>query len=101
MVVSAGRAGVRILTMSQIESAPELLIAADANAVPPSGIEGLDAMANGVELSKHGALGIGPLAVGNIKYKTELALFQHMLSAAKPVQLDIYEAYDFAKRLSA
>ena len=31
---------------------------------------------NGQELTPHGTLGIGPLAIGNIKYKTESGLFQ-------------------------
>jgi methylene-tetrahydromethanopterin dehydrogenase len=95
-----GRAGVRVLARTQLEAASRLLVAADANAVPPSGIEGLDAMANGVELTAHGSLGIGPLAVGNIKYKTESGLFSRMVSAAKPTQLDIREAFILARELN-
>jgi methylene-tetrahydromethanopterin dehydrogenase len=95
-----GRAGVRVLARAQLEAASGLLVAADANAVPPSGIEGLDAMANGVELTAHGALGIGPLAIGNIKYKTESGLFSRMVSAAKPTQLDIREAFILARELN-
>jgi methylene-tetrahydromethanopterin dehydrogenase len=95
-----GRAGVRVLTQAQLEAARGLLVAADANAVPPSGIEGLEAMANGTELTMHGALGIGPLAIGNIKYKTESGLFGRMISAAKPVQLDIREAFVLARELN-
>jgi methylene-tetrahydromethanopterin dehydrogenase len=95
-----GRAGVRILTRAQLEVASGLLVAADANAVPPSGIEGLDAMANGVTLTTHGALGIGPLAIGNIKYKTESGLFGRMVSSAEPAQLDIREAFILARELN-
>ena len=96
-----GRAGVRVLARTQLEAASALLVAADANAVPPSGIEGLDAMANGVELTAHGALGIGPLAIGNIKYKTESGLFSRMVSASKPTQLDIREAFILARELNS
>jgi len=96
-----GRAGVRVLTLAQLEAASGLLVAADANAVPPSGIEGLEAVANGVELTAHGALGIGPLAIGNIKYKTESGLFGRMISAAKPVQIDIRDAFVLARELNA
>ena len=95
-----GRAGVRVLARTQLEAAGHLLVAADANAVPPSGIEGLDAMANGVELTAHGSLGIGPLAIGNIKYKTESGLFSRMVSAPKPTQLDIREAFILARELN-
>jgi len=88
------------LSRSQLDAARGLLIAADANAVPPSGIEGLEAMGNGVELTAHGALGIGPLAIGNIKYKTESGLFSRMITATKPVQLDIREAFVLARELN-
>jgi methylene-tetrahydromethanopterin dehydrogenase len=95
-----GRAGVRVLTRAQLEAATGLLVAADANAVPPSGIEGLEVMANGTELTSYGALGIGPLAIGNLKYKIESGLFRRMISAAKPVQLDIREAFVLARELN-
>ena len=101
VAVCCGRAGVRILTRAQLEAARGLLIAADANAVPPSGIEGLEAMANGVELTAHGALGIGPLTVGNIKYKTESGLFGRMITASKPLQFGIREAFVLARELNA
>jgi len=100
VAVCCGRAGVTILSRSQLDAARGLLIAADANAVPPSGIEGLAAMANGVELTGHGALGIGPLVIGNIKYKTESGLFSRMITGAKPVQLGIREAFVLARELN-
>jgi methylene-tetrahydromethanopterin dehydrogenase len=77
-----------------------LLIAADVNAVPPSGIEGLDVMANGAELTTHGTLGIGPLAIGNIKYKTERGLFQQLIAATKPVSFDFRDAFKLARKLN-
>jgi methylene-tetrahydromethanopterin dehydrogenase len=100
VALCCGRAGVRILTRAQLEAAQGLLVVADANAVPPSGVEGLEAMANGVELTAHGTLGIGPLAIGNVKYKTESGLFRRMITAAKPVQLDIREAFALARELN-
>ena len=93
----AGRAGIQILSTVQLEVAKGLLIVADVNAVPPAGIEGLDVNANGDELTSHGALGLGPLAIGNIKYKTEFGLFQKMIAATKPVQLDFREAFALAR----
>jgi methylene-tetrahydromethanopterin dehydrogenase len=74
------------------------LIAADVNAVPPAGIEGLDVQANGNALSG-GALGIGALAIGSIKYQTEFGLFQRMTTAAKPVQYDFRDAFALAREL--
>jgi len=96
----AGRAGVQILTKAQLAAAKQLLIAADVNAVPPAGVEGLDMQASGVELTPHGALGLGPLAIGNIKYKTEFGLFQKMIAASKPVQFDFREAFALARELN-
>jgi methylene-tetrahydromethanopterin dehydrogenase len=97
----AGRAGVRILSRAQLSQAKHLLIVADVNAVPPSGVEGLDMMANGVELTPQGPLGIGPLAIGNIKYKTEFGLFERMIAATKPVTFDFRDAFQLARELNA
>jgi methylene-tetrahydromethanopterin dehydrogenase len=97
----AGRAGVRILSSTQLAQAKRLLIVADVNAVPPSGVEGLDMMANGAELTAHGTLGVGPLAIGNIKYKTESGLFQRMIAATKPVTFDFRDAFQLARELNA
>jgi methylene-tetrahydromethanopterin dehydrogenase len=101
VVFSAGRAGVRVLSKAQIEAARNLLLAADVNAVPPSGIEGLEANANGTPLTSADALGIGALAIGGIKYKTEFGLFQKMISATKPVQFDFRDAFALARELNA
>ncbi len=101
VAISAGRAGVRVLSKAQIEAARNLLLAADVNAVPPSGIEGLEANANGTPLTSSGALGIGPLAIGGIKYKTEAGLFRKMISAAKPLHFDFRDAFALARELNA
>jgi methylene-tetrahydromethanopterin dehydrogenase len=96
----AGRAGVRILSAAQIAAAEHLLVAADVNAVPPSGVEGLEMTANGAELTQHGTLGIGPLAIGNVKYKTEFGLFKKMIAAEKPVRFDFRDAFSLARELN-
>jgi len=101
VVFSAGPAGARVLSKAQIEAARNLLLAADVNAVPPSGIEGLEANASGTPLTSSGALGIGPLAIGGVKYKTEFGLFQKMISAAKPVHFDFRDAFALARELNA
>jgi methylene-tetrahydromethanopterin dehydrogenase len=100
IALCAGRAGVRILSRAQLEAAKGLLIVADVNAIPPSGVEGLDMMANGAEVNSHHTLGIGPLAIGNIKYKTEFGLFKKMIEATKPVCFDFRDAFTFARELN-
>lgn len=100
IALCAGRAGVQILSAKQLDATKALLIVADVNAVPPAGVEGLDMMANGTEINSHGAIGIGPLAIGNIKYKTEFGLFQKMIAAAKPVCFDFRDAFVLARELN-
>jgi methylene-tetrahydromethanopterin dehydrogenase len=100
VALCAGRAGVAILSGAQLAAAPKLQIVADVNAVPPTGIEGLEMTANGAELTPNGVLGIGPLAIGNIKYKTEFGLFQKMIKAEKPVRLDFRDAFALARELN-
>jgi len=95
----AGRAGVRILSRAQLDAAAGLLLVADVNAVPPTGIEGLEMTANGVELNAHGTLGVGPLAIGSLKYKTEFGLFGKMIAGDKPVCFDFRDAFQLAREL--
>ena len=92
-------AGVQVLSASMLSAAKSLLVSADVNAVPPAGIEGLDLMANGVELAG-GSLGIGPLAIGDVKYKTESGLFQRMASSPKAISLDFRDAFSFAREIA-
>ncbi len=100
IIFCAGRAGVRVLTSAQIAAASDLLVVADVNAVPPTGIEGLDPFASGVEIGSSRVFGVGPLAIGNIKYKTESGLFRRMIAAEKPVRLDFREAFALARELN-
>jgi methylene-tetrahydromethanopterin dehydrogenase len=100
VALCAGRAGIQVLSSAQLAAAKQLLIAADVNAVPPAGIEGLEMQANGGELTPGGTLGLGPLAIGNIKYKTEFGLFQKMISATKPMQFDFRGAFELARELN-
>jgi methylene-tetrahydromethanopterin dehydrogenase len=100
VALCAGRAGIQVLNSAQLAAAKRLLIAADVNAVPPAGIEGLEMQANGGEITPSGTLGLGPLAIGNIKYKTEFGLFQKMISATKPMQFDFRGAFELARELN-
>jgi methylene-tetrahydromethanopterin dehydrogenase len=47
-----------------------------------------------------GAVGIGALAVGNVKYQLQQALLEEMLSTDKPVYLDFRNAFDGARKLA-
>ncbi len=95
----AARAGMQVLSKVQVDAAPGLLVAADVNAVPPPGVEGLSPKANGEAIGAGGALGIGPLAIGDIKYKTESGLFRKMIEADKAVAFDFRDAFALAREL--
>jgi methylene-tetrahydromethanopterin dehydrogenase len=101
VALCAARAGLQVLSKEHLELAPDLLVAADVNAVPPAGVEGLSLKANGEPISKHGALGVGPLAIGDIKYKTESGLFKAMIEAKEAVAFDFRDAFALARRLVA
>jgi methylene-tetrahydromethanopterin dehydrogenase len=101
VALCAARAGLQVLSREQLELAPGLLVAADVNAVPPAGIEGLGLKANGEEISRHGALAIGPLVIGDIKYRTESGLFKAMIDAKEPVFFDFRDAFARARELVA
>ncbi len=98
VALCAGRAGVQIFSAEEIKKATTLLVSADVNAVPPYGIEGLDLQDNGKELPG-GSLGIGALAIGDIKYKTESGLFQKMAKSEHALCLDFRDAFKLAREL--
>lgn len=95
----AARAGMQVLSKAQVDAAASLLVAADVNAVPPPGVESLSPKANGDVIGAGGALGIGPLAIGDIKYKTESGLFRKMIEADKAVAFDFRDAFALAREL--
>ncbi|GEP08646.1 NADP-dependent methylenetetrahydromethanopterin/methylenetetrahydrofolate dehydrogenase [Methylobacterium gnaphalii] len=96
VILSAGPAGIPILSAEDLKSAPGLLVASDVNAVPPAGIAGIDVNAKDVALPTGKGVGIGALAVGNVKYQTQCQLFRRMLEAKEPLCLDFRDAYKLA-----
>ena len=100
VVLATAKAGHRVVGSDQLANAKALLVAADVNAVPPSGIEGLDAMDDGKPLQSASgkAVGIGALAIGNIKYQTQRGLLKAMLEADKALYLNLPEALQEARK---
>lgn len=100
VIICAARAGVRILEGS-LNNAKNLLVAADTNAVPPSGVLGigLHDMGASVEYAHGSFRSIGPLAIGNLKYKTQFGLFEEIQKSSKAALIDFPEAYAFALSL--
>lgn len=99
IVLCAAAAGVRVLTLDQLVAADHLAVVADVNAVPPSGIEGVDLFDRGRLLDGTDIASVGPLAIGDIKYKTQAALFRSMLASQDTVMLDFTHAFAKARQL--
>ena len=100
VIFAAGPAGKQLLSLAQLKAAKHLLVATDVNAVPPAGVEGIGVNDNGKPIPGTSAVGIGALAVGNVKYRTEAGLFDEMIKSDKPIYLDFREAYALAQKLA-
>ncbi len=90
VIIGSGAAGVRILPRTVWLGQPQLRILVDLNAVPPSGIEGVEPTDNGVE--RDGVLCFGALAVGNLKMKIHKAAIARLFER-NDLLLDIEELF--------
>ena len=101
VILAAGRAGTQILSRAQLATAKRLLVAVDVNAVPPAGLEGIDAFADGAPIEGTPGGGVGALAVGNVKFRTEHELLATMGDAQPRQYLGLAEAFAAARRHAA
>ena len=103
VVFASAAAGIQLVSKEQMSTAPKLKVAADVNAVPPSGIHGLEVMddVNPLEDSAGGAVGIGALAIGNVKYQTQHRLLQQMRETETPVYFHFEHAFEVARQCAA
>jgi methylene-tetrahydromethanopterin dehydrogenase len=101
IVLASALAGVEVMSEADCDAAPRLLVAADVNAVPPAGIAGVGVQDDGAPLGSKGAVGIGALAIGNVKYQVEHRLMRQMIDAAKPLYLGFDEAFEMARTVVA
>ena len=103
VIFCTAKAGVQVLNASVLSDATQLKVAGDVNAVPPLGIEGIKRSHDGEPLlhavNSPGAVGIGALAVGDIKYKLQHALLGSLLTSETPLYLDFRRAFEEARRL--
>lgn len=103
IVFCTAKAGVQVLTGEVLKKARRLKVAADINAVPPLGIEGIKRGHFGEPLAFAGApdaVGIGALAVGNVKYQLQNSLLRSMLQTEEPVYLDFRAAFGKAREIT-
>jgi methylene-tetrahydromethanopterin dehydrogenase len=101
VALGCAAAGVQVLSADDLAAAPRLLVAADVNAVPPAGIAGVGVMDDAKPIAGSSTLGIGALAIGNVKYQTQHRLLQQMRAAEKAVVLGFVEALATARAVVA
>jgi hypothetical protein len=95
IILAAGAGGIQLLSKADLDAATNCKIVGDINAIKPLGVEGLGPNDDGVEL-KTGVWGIGALAIGKLKIKTEVEMIKR--ATAEPQGLFDYAiAYTIAK----
>lgn len=103
IVFCTAKAGIQVLDASLLADALRLKVAGDVNAVPPLGIEGIKLKHFGMPLAhavnSPKAVGIGALAVGDVKYQLQNRLLALMLETEQPVYLDFRLAFEKAREL--
>ncbi|MDD5322861.1 MAG: methylenetetrahydromethanopterin dehydrogenase [Methylococcales bacterium] len=101
IIFCTAKAGVQVLNATILKAAKKLKVAGDVNAVPPLGIEGIKRNDSGAPLihavNAQGAVGVGALAVGNVKYQLQNEILRSMLETDKPLYLDFREAFTKAR----
>ena len=100
VVFNTGAAGIQLMDDSLVKASSQIKICADVNAVPPSGIAGVEANDDVVKMENatNDCYGIGALAIGNIKYKSQHDCLKLMYTSDKPVFLHFEHAFEFAQK---
>jgi methylenetetrahydrofolate/methylenetetrahydromethanopterin dehydrogenase (NADP+) len=96
VLLNAGPPGVCLVPKDAWQGRSTLKAAADINAVPPLGIEGLDVMDNGVDRAD--VTTFGALGVGNLKMKIHKACIARLFESNDQV-LDVENISDIAGEL--
>jgi len=103
IVFCTAKAGIRVLSAAVLAQARQLKVAGDVNAVPPSGIEGLDFNHSATPLlnaiQAENPVGVGALSIGNIKYKLQQTLLKSLLETETPLFIDFRDAFEKARTL--
>ena len=100
LILATGPPGAQLLSRRIVQDLRGPKIVADVNAVPPAGIEGLKAQDDGAELAQ-GVFGLGPLAIGSLKFQVESSLLRDLLIAEKAPVLDSRSARKRADEILA
>ncbi|MFN3476988.1 MAG: NAD(P)-dependent methylenetetrahydromethanopterin dehydrogenase [Candidatus Methylomirabilales bacterium] len=97
LILATAKAGVQILSQAALEALPPGKLVADVNAVPPTGIAGLDPSDDLKEIAP-GIRGIGALAIGILKYDVEMEMLETIRTSERFTVLDDNSAMEIARR---
>lgn len=96
LAVAAGAAGVRILHREHLQNHTEIKVLIDVNAVPPSGIEGVEVTDAGREAD--GVVHYGALGIGALKMRIHKAAIAHLFER-NDLELDAEAIFDLGRPL--
>jgi hypothetical protein len=96
LLIAAGPEGVQLMTEKDWSEARDLKVAVDLNAVPPLGLEGIEANDDNVE--RHGKRVFGALGVGKLKMKIHKQCVAALFEKTDRM-LDAESIYDLARTL--
>ena len=97
VLISAGPAGVRVLSEADRASMGHLKVAIDLNAVPPSGVDLVQATDR--DVARDGVRCWGPLGVGGMKMKIHKAAIRSLFEANDRV-LDAEQVFEIGRSLA-
>jgi len=96
LVLNAGTTGVQLVPRAAWAGRPGLRVAADINAVPPPGVEGIEVRDDGAE--REGVRVFGALAIGGLKMKIHKACIARLFERNDLV-LDVETIADVAREI--
>lgn len=100
LILAVAKAGVEVVSLDDLALARRLKVVADVNAVPPAGVSGVAPHADGVAIAGavEGAIGVGALAVGALKYRVQHELLIQMRESDQALDLHFGQAFEMARR---
>lgn len=94
LIIGAGAAGVELLSAPRLQAISTLKVAIDLNAVPPTGLGGIDVMDRGVK--KNDIICYGAIGVGATKMKIHSAALKRLFESNDHV-LDTNAIYQISR----
>ena len=98
LVIAAGAAGARLASADALARSPNLKVAIDLSAVPPSGLEPVEPADRGTK--RDGVVCYGAIGVGGTKMKIHKAALRRLFEA-NDLLLDAEEIYEIGQQLAS